>query len=203
MNESEFRSFWIASGSALGIGGFVVSSSSGVTLLVAHASRSEFWIAFSLIIFSVVAGLVGAAAVVAAVTERWLPGRGRMLKRAQRIDDTRFLLNKFVALGLGLSRNEAVTGAQYFEWSGHQMDFVIEAWGLDQPLHNMVNTSDVSPVESFRTAVQNLADFVRLTRDIPLMKGFTLDAEPRPAWLLYIDGPSSEDSLDSSAQGTT
>jgi hypothetical protein len=203
MDESEFRSFWIATGSATAVGGFVVSSSSGVTLLVANPNHAEFWIAVSLIILSVLVGLVGAAAVVAAVTERWLPGRDKMLARAKRIEDTRFILNKFVALGLGYSRNNSVTAAKYFEWSGHQMNFIVEAWGLDQPLHNMVNTSDVSPVESFKSNIQNLADFVRLTRDMPLLKGFDLNAKPRPEWRIYIDGETSDDSPDSSVEGTT
>jgi hypothetical protein len=207
MDESEFRSFWVAFGSALGVGGFVVSSSSGVTLLVTSPSHAEFWTAFSLIIFSVVVAIVGFGTVVAAVSERWLPGRDKMLQRVKRKEDTRFLLMKYVALGLIFSRQDAVTGEQFFEWSVNQLEFISQAWGLDAPLHNMVHTSGESPKESFKSAVENLTDFMRLTRDIPLRKGFVLDLNPRPDWLEYIDSHSTdndqESGSDSSSQGST
>lgn len=204
MDESEFRSFWVAFGSALGIGGFVVSASSGVTfLLVAAPSHAQFWTALSLIIFSVVVAIIGFGAVVAAVSERWLPGRDKMLQRVKRKEDARFLLMKYVALGLIFSRLKDVTGQQFFEWSENELKFINQAWGLDAPLHNMVHTSDESPVESFKSAVENLTEFMRLTRDLPLMKSFSLGVNPRPKWRVYIDSHSTDQESDSSSQRST
>lgn len=99
MDEVEFRSFWMGTGAAAFVGGFVVSATSGVTLLVSSPSDREFRVAVALILLSVLVAVLGIWAIVAAVSERWLPGRKVMERREA---DRMFLLDCLGAfLGTG------------------------------------------------------------------------------------------------------
>lgn len=187
MEDSEHRALWGALGVALLISGVVVLSDWTFVAVAAPPQRdlTALWWPW---VFALVMMGMGVYFLVAVSEQRlWIPGRKKQEIRRLTRKNAELTLAKFHARGSRMSLENSATFEQYQAWRDALLDFVGEAWGLDQSaaLNPPNHLSSVNG--GFQEVTTLLARLIERDRILPIQDGFNPLGSPTSSWLTYWD----------------